>query len=134
MSATLVATDLTVVRGPVTVLSGVSLTVAPASRVGVVGPNGVGKSTLLAALAGELAPDTGTVTRAPRTATVGLLPQEPDRRPGETLAAFLARRTGVAAAQAELDAATQALTDGTDGPDYSAALERWLDLGTVLSS
>ena len=129
MSATLVATDLTVVRGPVTVLSGVSLTVAPGSRVGVVGPNGVGKSTLLAALAGELAPDTGSVTRAPRTATVGLLPQEPDRRPGETLAAFLARRTGVAAAQADLDAATQALTDGTDGPDYSSALERWLDLG-----
>ncbi len=129
MSATLVASDLTVVRGPVTVLSGVSLTVAPGSRVGVVGPNGVGKSTLLAALAGELTPDTGSVTRAPRTATVGLLPQEPDRRPGETLSAFLARRTGVAAASAELDAATSALTDGTDGPDYSAALERWLDLG-----
>ena len=129
MSATVVAADVTVVRGPVTVLSGVSLTVAPGSRTGVVGPNGVGKSTLLAVLAGQLPPDTGTVTRAPGTATVGLLPQEPDRRPGETLSAFLARRTGVAAAQAELDAATAALADGTDGPDYSTALERWLDLG-----
>ena len=129
MSATLVASDLTVVRGPSLVLSGVSLTVSPGSRTGVVGPNGVGKSTLLSALAGQLVPDSGSVSLSPRTATVGLLPQEPDRRPGETLSAFLARRTGVAAAQAELDAATAALTDGTDGPDYSAALERWLDLG-----
>jgi len=129
VSATLVASDLTVVRGPSLVLSGVSLAVSPGSRTGVVGPNGVGKSTLLAALAGELEPDTGSVALSPRSATVGLLPQEPDRRPGETLSAFLARRTGVAAAQAQLDAATDALTNGTDGPDYSAALERWLDLG-----
>ena len=131
MSATLVASDVTVVRGPTPVLSGVSLTVAPGSRIGVVGPNGAGKSTLLATLAGALAPDSGTVALSPRTATVGLLPQEPDRRPGEQLAAFLARRTGVAAAQAALDAATDALTVGSPGADdaYSAALERWLDLG-----
>jgi ATPase subunit of ABC transporter with duplicated ATPase domains len=129
MSATLVASDLTVVRGPSLVLSGVSLTVAPGTRVGVVGPNGVGKSTLLSALAGQLVPDSGSVSVSPRTATVGLLPQEPDRRPGETLTAFLARRTGVTEAQAQLDAATQALSEGTDGPDYSEALERWLDLG-----
>ncbi len=129
MSATLVASDLTVVRGPSIVLSGVSLTVAPGMRIGVIGPNGAGKTTLLTALAGELRPDTGSISLAPRTATVGLLPQEPDRRPGETLAAFLSRRTGVAAAQVELDEATAALAEGRDGPDYSAALERWLDLG-----
>ncbi|MCU1692796.1 MAG: putative transporter ATP-binding protein [Frankiales bacterium] len=129
MSATLVAAGLTVVRGPSLVLSEVSLTVAPGTRVGVVGPNGVGKSTLLATLAGELEPDSGSVSLAPPTATVGLLPQEPDRRPGETLAAFLGRRTGVTAAQRELDLALEALTEGRDGPDYNAALERWLDLG-----
>ena len=129
MSATLVADGVTVVRGPVLVLSEVSLTVAPGSRVGVVGPNGAGKSTLLQALAGALQPDAGTVARTPRTANVGLLPQEPDRRPGERLSALLARRTGVGAAQAELDAATDALANGTDGPDYDEALTRWLDLG-----
>ncbi len=129
MPATLVASDVTVVRGPTLVLSQVSLTVAPGSRTGVVGPNGAGKSTLLATLAGELEPDSGTVTLAPRTATVGLLPQEPDRRPGELLTDFLARRTGVAAAQAALDDSTQALTEGRDGPDYDDALQRWLDLG-----
>jgi ATPase subunit of ABC transporter with duplicated ATPase domains len=127
--ATLIASDVTVVRGPSLVLSGVSLTVAPGSRIGVVGPNGAGKSTLLATLAGELVPDTGSVSQAPRTATVGLLPQEPDRRPGETLTAFLGRRTGVTAAQAELDASLAAMTEGRDGPDYDEALSRWLDLG-----
>ena len=129
MPATLVASDVTVVRGPTLVLSGVSLTVAPGSRIGVVGPNGAGKSTLLATLAGDLVPDSGSVRRAPRTATVGLLPQETDRRPGETLTGFLGRRTGVTAAQAELDAALAAMTEGRDGPDYDSALSRWLDLG-----
>ncbi len=129
MSATLVAGGVTVVRGPALVLSDVSLTVAPGTRLGVVGPNGVGKSTLLGALAGAVDLDEGSVALAPPTATVGLLPQEPDRRPGETLAAFLGRRTGVTAAQATLDAATEALTTGQEGPDYSEALERWLDLG-----
>jgi ATPase subunit of ABC transporter with duplicated ATPase domains len=128
VSATLVASALSVVRGPSLVLSDVSLTVAPGSRIGVVGPNGVGKSTLLAALAGELAPDSGSVALAPPHAAVGLLPQEPDRLPGETLMAFLARRTGVAAAQRRLDRATDALTQGED-TDYSDALEHWLHLG-----
>jgi ATPase subunit of ABC transporter with duplicated ATPase domains len=131
VTATLVATGVTVVRGPSLVLSDVSATVAPGTRLGVVGPNGAGKSTLLATLAGALQPDSGGVHVAPPTATVGLLPQEPDRRPGETLLAFLGRRTGVTSAQAALDAATEALTAGSPGADdaYSAALERWLDLG-----
>jgi ATPase subunit of ABC transporter with duplicated ATPase domains len=128
VSATVVASSVTVVRGSSLVLSDVSLTVAPGSRIGVVGPNGVGKSTLLATLAGELVPDTGAVTRAPRTANVGLLPQEPDRLPGETLTEFLARRTGVAEAQRRLDSATDALTAGDDA-DYGDALEHWLALG-----
>ena len=66
-----------------------------------------------------------------RRATVGYLPQEPERRAGETVRAFLARRTGVAAAQAALDAATEALAAGAPAPTtrYAIALERWLALG-----
>src|SRR5689334_2340134 len=70
----------------------------------------------------------GTVQLNPPTATVGYLPQEPDRRPGETVRAFLGRRTGVSAAQAELDAATAELVNGAEDA-YAAALERWLALG-----
>src|SRR4029077_13781842 len=43
------------------------LSIAPAERIAVVGPNGCGKSTLLHTLAGELPPLRGTVTLGPRT-------------------------------------------------------------------
>jgi ATPase subunit of ABC transporter with duplicated ATPase domains len=131
VSGTLTARDLRVSHGAVTVLDGVDLVVAPGHRIGVVGPNGVGKSTLLRLLAGELVPDDGTVTRAPHATTVVHLRQEPDTGHGESLYDHLARRTGVADAQAALDAATEALTAGAPGADdaYAAALESWLALG-----
>jgi len=131
VAATLVAAGLTVARGARPVLEGIDLTVAPGMRIGVTGPNGVGKSTLLGALAGLVPLDAGRVDLAPRSAVVGLLPQEPDRRTGETLAHLLARRTGVATAAADLDASTEALAAGGQGADdaYDLALERWLALG-----
>ncbi|MFJ6213456.1 ABC-F family ATP-binding cassette domain-containing protein [Streptomyces sp. NPDC092296] len=131
MTATLVAKDLAAGHGDRALFSGLDLVVAPGDVVGLVGANGAGKSTLLRLLAGLDAPDQGTLRLSPPTANVGHLPQEPDRRPGETVSAFLARRTGVAAAQAALDTATQALVDGLPGSDdaYAVGLERWLDLG-----
>jgi ATPase subunit of ABC transporter with duplicated ATPase domains len=131
--ATLIARDVTKSFGPRLVLDAVSLTVAPGSRIGIVAPNGTGKSTLLRLLAGLDTPDAGRVTLAPPKATVGYLPQEPDRRPDETLRAFLARRTGVAAADTALvDASTQ-LAHGGSGADeaYAAALDRYLALGAA---
>jgi ATPase subunit of ABC transporter with duplicated ATPase domains len=129
----LTAHDIQITFGGLTVLDGVSLSVGPGDRVGILAPNGVGKSTLLKILSGELEPDAGTVTRSPATTTVVRLAQEPDIRPGETLAEHLARRTGVAAAQAELDASTEALARGDRGADdvYAEALERWLALGSA---
>ncbi|MDP8936495.1 MAG: ATP-binding cassette domain-containing protein [Actinomycetota bacterium] len=129
--ASLTATGLTRAYGAFVVLDGVSLTVGPGARVGVVGPNGVGKTTLLRILAGLEPPDSGRVTLAPPTMTVGYLPQETVARPGESLAAYLARRTGVAAAEAELEAAGTALAGGAPGADdrYAEALDRYLALG-----
>ncbi|MGH9059865.1 MAG: ATP-binding cassette domain-containing protein, partial [Acidimicrobiales bacterium] len=109
-AASLVARHIGLSRGAEVVLDDVGLTVGPASRIGVVGPNGVGKTTLLRVLAGLQRPDAGTVTLAPPTATVGYLAQEPDLVPGETLAGQLARRTGVARAVADLDATATALS------------------------
>ncbi len=48
----------------------------PGARIGVVGPNGVGKSTLLRIAAGLEEPDAGTVARAPGWLTVGYMAQE----------------------------------------------------------
>ncbi|MFJ6950646.1 ABC-F family ATP-binding cassette domain-containing protein [Micromonospora aurantiaca (nom. illeg.)] len=131
MSATLIAKDLTAGHGDRLLFEDLDLVVAPGDVVGLVGVNGAGKSTLLRTLAGLAPREQGSVSLSPPTATVGYLPQEPERRPGETVRGFLARRTGVTAAQAALDAATEALTAGSAGADdaYANALERWLDLG-----
>ena len=91
--ATLVARSLGHDRGGRTVLADVSLTVGPGTRLGVIGPNGTGKSTLLQLLAGILKPDDGSVTLDPPSATVGYLAQEHEAVPGETVGRTLARRT-----------------------------------------
>jgi ATPase subunit of ABC transporter with duplicated ATPase domains len=129
--ATLVAQDVSLSFGPTTVLSDVSLVAAPGDRIGLVAPNGTGKSTLLRVLAGLLEPDEGTVRTTPPSATVGLLQQEPERRDDETVRQAIARRTGVTAATEEYEAATTQLATDPDGAAdrYSDALERWMALG-----
>ncbi|WP_424189129.1 ABC-F family ATP-binding cassette domain-containing protein [Actinokineospora sp. G85] len=131
MSATLVAKGVAAGHGDRLLFDGLDLVVAPGEVIGLVGVNGAGKSTLLRTLAGLLAVEEGEVRLSPTTATVGYLPQEPDRRPGETVRDFLARRTGVAEAQRVMDAAAEALAAGGAGADdaYGVALERWLALG-----
>jgi len=126
MAGTLIARELHKAHGAAAILAGVSLTVAPGDVLGVVGPNGAGKSTLLRLLAGLDAPDSGDVRLT--SGTAGYLPQEPDRAPGERLEDYLARRTGVAAAQARVDKAAHALAEGA-ADDYSEAFEAWLTLG-----
>ncbi|MDQ5822037.1 MAG: ATP-binding cassette domain-containing protein [Actinomycetota bacterium] len=127
---TLAAHGVTKHHGPQVVLEDVSLIVPPRARTGVVGPNGVGKSTLLRILAGLDAPDSGRVTRAPAALTVGYLPQERDADPGETLLAYLARRTGVAGAERRLDELARELErDPSRAEAYGDALERFLALG-----
>jgi ATPase subunit of ABC transporter with duplicated ATPase domains len=131
MSATLIAKDLAAGHGDRVLFTGLDLIVAPGDVIGLVGANGAGKSTLLRTLAGLQPAEQGTVQLNPPGANVGHLPQEPERRPDETVRDFLARRTGVTAAQEELDAGTEALTAGAPGADdaYATALERWLALG-----
>ena len=128
----LAARKVSVVRGGQVVLDQVDLVVDEGSRIGVLGRNGAGKSTLLRVLAGLEEPTDGAVEVSPPRLTVGYLPQEPDDLPGETVAAFLRRRTGLAAAEAVLESALVAARD-RPGPAelaaYDDALARFLALG-----
>ncbi|HEX7304491.1 ABC-F family ATP-binding cassette domain-containing protein [Lentzea sp.] len=121
----LTARNVSLSFGPRTVLSEVDLDVSPGDRVGLIAPNGVGKSTLLRLLSGELLPETGSVSR---TGTVAHLTQETHHRPGESLRDHLARRTGVAAAERWLQEAAEALGEG-GGQDYPEAFDHWTAIG-----
>src|SRR3989442_2828111 len=129
----LIAENVTKEYGATIVLDRLSLAVPPGARIGVVGPNGSGKSTLLRVLARVDEPTSGTVTR---TGTVGYLPQEPERRSGETLLDFLARRTGVAEASGRMEELAAKLESSPSdkvslgaAEEYDMALERFLALG-----
>ncbi|MGO1948971.1 MAG: ABC-F family ATP-binding cassette domain-containing protein [Mycobacteriaceae bacterium] len=118
------ASDLGITVAGRSLLTGVNLTVAPGDRLMVVGENGTGKTTLLHTLAGERAPDTGTLTAA---GSVTLVRQSMDASPGLTVGDLTALSTAASdAALADLDAAVGALTSGDDGAEdaYTEALDR----------
>ena len=137
MTATLVAKGLAGGYAHRTLFDSLDLTVAPGDVIGVVGVNGAGKSTLLRLLAGFDQPQAGTVSLAPADAFVGWLPQEHERLPGETVAGYIARRTGCAQATIQMDEAAAALAQpaAPGAPDpadvYSIALDRWLASGAA---
>ncbi|GAA2738707.1 ABC-F family ATP-binding cassette domain-containing protein [Actinocorallia aurantiaca] len=116
------ATDVCLARGGRPVLTGVSLTISPGDRLGVVGENGRGKTTLLQVLAGTLPPDSGSVHRV---GTIGIADQEmpvgDDRTVGDLIDVELAQARAVLRA---FEAATLALTEGRPGAerDYDTAL------------
>ncbi|MGJ6121539.1 ABC-F family ATP-binding cassette domain-containing protein [Mycolicibacterium sp. Y3] len=127
MTATLVASNVAGGYAHRTLFEGLDVTVAPGDVIGVVGANGAGKSTLLRILAGDLAPLEGTVSVAPADAFIGWLPQEHERVPGETVAAYIARRTGCAEATLAMETAAAALAESDTAADtYSRALDHWL--------
>jgi len=126
-------------HGAQVVLDGASLDIPSGARLGLVGPNGVGKSTVLRLLASLEVPDEGSVSFDPSSLVAAYLPQVPERRPGETLRARLARLTGVEAAERELEDAAAAVGGGTDdacgevtqalSERYDAALALFLAVG-----
>ncbi|RLP77534.1 ABC transporter ATP-binding protein [Mycetocola tolaasinivorans] len=135
MSATLDIRDIAGGYGHRILFEGLTLTVTEGDVIGVVGVNGAGKSTLLKVLAGLIDPASGVISRSPADAFVGYLPQERERVEGETITAYIERRTGCADTQAEMDTAAMALADpdptGTNADAYDRALGRWLASGAA---
>ena len=120
------------------VLDGLDLELAAGARIGVLGPNGGGKSTLLRILAGREHADGGTVTRR-RGLVDAFLPQEVAGDERTSLATVLAARPEVAELEAELAAAEQRLADPALASDLDAMtralarqerlLAHWSELG-----
>jgi ATPase subunit of ABC transporter with duplicated ATPase domains len=113
--------------------SGVELVLNPGDRIGLVGPNGVGKSTLLALLAGRLKPVSGHVTRAPGTAVGWFEQQVP--QPGATardyLAGGLGEVTALGSRMRELERALEhAPAERTERllSEYGTVQDRWTAL------
>jgi macrolide transport system ATP-binding/permease protein len=117
----LVARDVAKSYGDTVVLDGVDLVATPGQPLGVVGENGVGKSTLLRLLAGAEAPDSGTVVRPE---DMGYLAQNPSFGAQATVADVLAD------ALAPLHDAVERLerlAAGVDDPDVAVEYAETLE-------
>ncbi len=80
----LVADRITKYYGAELILEDVSLTIHERDRIGLIGANGTGKTTLCRLMLRELEPEDGSITIA-RGTTMGYLPQDADFPPGQTL-------------------------------------------------
>jgi macrolide transport system ATP-binding/permease protein len=87
--------QVTVAYGPRVLLDGVTFAVGARDRIVLVGPNGVGKTTLFRVMARRQAPDAGSVSIAAST-VIGYLDQEQETLPtsGTLYDAYVGERTG----------------------------------------
>jgi macrolide transport system ATP-binding/permease protein len=116
----LVATDLSRTFGDRTVLDGLDFVASPGRPVGVVGENGVGKSTLLRLLAGIDEPDSGAVARPH---DLGYLPQQPSLPRRSTVAGMLADALApLHEAVGRLERLAERLDDAQNAAEYAETL------------
>ena len=80
----ILASDISKGYSTRTLFSGLTLSLSTGDRIALIGPNGSGKTTLMDVLAGDIAPDTGKVSKQ-RNVTIGYLKQEPGLFAGKSL-------------------------------------------------
>jgi ATP-binding cassette subfamily F protein 3 len=108
------ATQLSLAYGPKIIFDRAAFSIGPQDRIGLVGANGTGKSSLLKILSGELSPDAGDLTMR-RGARVGYLPQDVTALPDLPLVeSVLATVPGRAALEGRLATTEAALASARD--------------------
>ncbi len=123
----LIATGLSKAFGALDVFGGIDLRIEAGDRIGMVGPNGTGKTTLLRILAGSETPTAGDVSRK-RGLTVGYLPQDPPPAGADTLVGAMLRVfEGLRAQGSALAELEHRLADAAarQDEDYPALLEEY---------
>ena len=124
VDAMLFASDISKSYSDRTLFSGLTLTIAAGDRIALIGANGAGKTTLLDILAGDIAPESGSITKQ-RNVTIGYLRQEPDSftsRP--LLQEVLDAGTEVNALADEIAAGWEVLSSETDPVRQGVLLDR----------
>ena len=117
--------DITKWFGDVKVLDRINFNIHRGDRVGLIGPNGCGKTTLLKIFIGELAPDRGSIQRSPATTRLGYLPQALDFSPGATVGDVLRSALGEReAAETRLNRLAEAVA-AAHNDDLSVALAEY---------
>jgi ATP-binding cassette, subfamily F, member 3 len=118
---------LAVVYGATEVLRDLSFQVEPRQRLGIVGANGSGKSSLLKAISGEVIPTAGSLTLAPRARTA-YLAQELEAGPHESVYEdALHSRPDIMSLRTRLAELETAMAVGT-GAELTALVETYGDL------
>ncbi len=111
------ASQLSLAFGPKVLFEGASFSIGPRDRIGLVGANGTGKSSLLRILAGEQSPDSGSLTFR-RGCRVGYLPQDVAAlTEGELLEVVLASVPGRGDLESRLTATEAALAQAADATE-----------------
>ena len=130
----LFASDISKVYSNRTLFSGLTLSVAAGDRIALVGPNGSGKTTLMDILAGETAPETGSISKQ-RNVTIGYLKQEPASFTGKPLLEeVLDASSEVNALVVEISDAQEALSSETDLVRQGYLLDRLSKLDMALEA
>ena len=120
----LIGSDISKSYSDRTLFSGLTLNLAAGDRIALIGPNGSGKTTLMDILAGDILPDTGSVSRQ-RNVTLGYLKQEPDAFVGKPLLEeVLDAGSEVNSLVDEIAAVQEALSSEADPVQQGYLLER----------
>ncbi len=119
--------NLSKTYGDDVILEDVSFVVNPGERVGLVGPNGCGKTTLLRIIVGQEQPDRGSVRFSPADVTVGYLAQALEFEPGATVGDVMRQAVeGLREAERQVEALAQQMAMA-QGDELARLMDEYAD-------